>query len=111
MPARKSRYYRNMAKVLLIDDDRKHSQLMQAYFQRFGIHLVCAYDSDAGLKLLNREEPDLLLLDIMLPGKDGSPTIDKVEIVRSAKVRRAKLYYLRELRGKAARMKEQKRTA
>jgi DNA-binding response OmpR family regulator len=60
-----------MAKVLLIDDDRKHSQLMQAYFQRFGIHLVCAYDSDAGLKLLNREEPDLLLLDIMLPGKDG----------------------------------------
>lgn len=40
-----------------------------------------------------------------------SPTIDKVEVVRSAKVRRAKLYFLRELRGKAARMKEQKRTA
>ena len=40
-----------------------------------------------------------------------SPTIDKIELVRSAKVRRAKLYFLRELRGKAARMKEQKRTA
>jgi large subunit ribosomal protein L19 len=40
-----------------------------------------------------------------------SPTIDKVEVVRGAKVRRAKLYYLRELKGKAARMKEQKRTA
>jgi large subunit ribosomal protein L19 len=40
-----------------------------------------------------------------------SPTIDKVEIVRSAKVRRAKLYFLRDLRGKAARMKEQKRPA
>jgi large subunit ribosomal protein L19 len=38
-----------------------------------------------------------------------SPTIDRVEVVRSAKVRRAKLYFLRELRGKAARMKEQKR--
>ena len=35
-----------------------------------------------------------------------SPTISKVEIVRSAKVRRAKLYFLRELKGKAARMKE-----
>jgi large subunit ribosomal protein L19 len=40
-----------------------------------------------------------------------SPIVDKVEIIRSAKVRRAKLYFLRGLRGKAARMKEQKRTA
>jgi large subunit ribosomal protein L19 len=39
-----------------------------------------------------------------------SPTIDKIEVIRSAKVRRAKLYYLRDLRGKAARMKEKKRT-
>jgi large subunit ribosomal protein L19 len=39
-----------------------------------------------------------------------SPTVDKIEIVRSAKVRRAKLYFLRDLRGKAARMKEKRRT-
>jgi DNA-binding response OmpR family regulator len=60
-----------MTKVLLIDDDRKHSELMQAYFKRFGINLVCAYESVEGFKKLAREEPDLLLLDIMLPGKDG----------------------------------------
>src|SRR6187431_3710034 len=35
-----------------------------------------------------------------------SPIIDKVEVLRSAKVRRAKLYFLRELKGKAARMKD-----
>jgi large subunit ribosomal protein L19 len=40
-----------------------------------------------------------------------SPIIDKVELVRSARVRRAKLNFLRNLRGKAARMKEQKRPA
>jgi large subunit ribosomal protein L19 len=40
-----------------------------------------------------------------------SPVIDKVELVRSARVRRAKLNFLRNLRGKAARMKEQKRSA
>ena len=35
-----------------------------------------------------------------------SPRVDKVEVLRSNKVRRAKLYYLRDLRGKAARLKE-----
>jgi large subunit ribosomal protein L19 len=40
-----------------------------------------------------------------------SPTVDRIEVVRGARVRRAKLTFLRDLRGKAARMKEQKRTA
>jgi len=40
-----------------------------------------------------------------------SPTIDHIDVLRGAKVRRAKLYFLRDLKGKAARMKEQKRTA
>ncbi|MDO3410722.1 50S ribosomal protein L19 [Saccharibacillus sp. CPCC 101409] len=39
----------------------------------------------------------------------NSPKIDKIEVVRHGKVRRAKLYYLRELRGKAARIKEIRR--
>ncbi|MCF6094345.1 50S ribosomal protein L19 [Microaerobacter geothermalis] len=38
-----------------------------------------------------------------------SPKIDKIEVVRHGKVRRAKLYYLRNLRGKAARIKEVRR--
>lgn len=37
-----------------------------------------------------------------------SPRIDKIEVVRRGKVRRAKLYYLRQLRGKAARIKERR---
>lgn len=60
-----------MSKVLIIDDDRKHSKLLQAYMKRFGINLVCAYDAVEGFRMLRREDPDLLLLDIMLPGKDG----------------------------------------
>jgi large subunit ribosomal protein L19 len=38
-----------------------------------------------------------------------SPVIEKIEVVRSGHVRRAKLYYLRKLRGKAARIKEERR--
>ena len=38
-----------------------------------------------------------------------SPTVDKIDVVRGARVRRAKLTFLRDLKGKAARMKESKR--
>ena len=37
-----------------------------------------------------------------------SPTVDKIEVIRRGKVRRAKLYYLRNLRGKAARIEERR---
>lgn len=60
-----------MTRILLIDDDRKHSQLLQAYLKQFGISLDCAYDAQEGLRKLARSDPDLLLLDIMLPGRDG----------------------------------------
>ena len=60
-----------MTNVLLIDDDRRHSELLQAFCKRYGIRVDCAYDAEQGLKKLAVSEPDLLLLDIMLPGKDG----------------------------------------
>mgnify|MGYP002622290750 CR=1 FL=1 len=60
-----------MTKVLLIDDDRKHSELLQSYLKQFGIALECAGDASEGMRKLARTDPDLLLLDVMLPGKDG----------------------------------------
>jgi len=60
-----------MIKVLLIDDDRKHSELLKAYLKKFGISLECAGEAEEGLRKLSRVEPDLLLLDVMLPGRDG----------------------------------------
>ncbi len=58
-------------KVLLIDDDKRHSELLRTYLGRFGIDLLCATDADSGLARLESAEPKLLLLDVMLPGRDG----------------------------------------
>lgn len=60
-----------MVKILLIDDDRKHSELLKAYLKQFGMTLDCAGSAEEGLNKLARSEPDLLLLDVMLPGRDG----------------------------------------
>lgn len=60
-----------MTRVLIIDDDRKHSALLQSYMKQFGITLDCAGDASEGFRKLSRTDPDLLLLDVMLPGKDG----------------------------------------
>jgi two-component system, OmpR family, response regulator len=57
--------------ILLIDDDRRHSELLKTYLGRFGIELVCAPDADVGLARLESAAPDLLLLDVMLPRRDG----------------------------------------
>ena len=60
-----------MIKILLIDDDRKHSELLKNYLSQFGMDLVCAGNAEEGLRKLSKVRPDLLLLDVMLPGRDG----------------------------------------
>lgn len=60
-----------MIRILLIDDDKKHSELLRNYMKQFGIALDCAGDATEGFRKLSRTDPDLLLLDVMLPGKDG----------------------------------------
>ena len=65
------RYHVRMTRVLLIDDDKKHSELLRTYMKQFGITLDCAGDASEGFRKLSRTDPDLLLLDVMLPGKDG----------------------------------------
>jgi DNA-binding response OmpR family regulator len=60
-----------MSRVLLTDDDRRHSELLGTYLRRFSIELDWAPDAESGLARLKQSEPDLLLLDVMLPGRDG----------------------------------------
>ncbi|MDO8864208.1 response regulator transcription factor [Haliea sp. E1-2-M8] len=60
-----------MKSVLLIDDDLDLSTRLKQYFSQFDIQLHCAERPSAGMALLSQENYDLLLLDVMLPEKDG----------------------------------------
>lgn len=60
-----------MARILLIDDDEKLGELLGAYFRRFDLELVAASHPARGLELLEKERPDLVILDVMLPDQDG----------------------------------------
>ena len=60
-----------MIHVLLIDDDRRHSELLRSWCGRHDIEVDCAFDGEQGLRRLAATRPDLVLLDVMLPGKDG----------------------------------------
>ena len=57
--------------ILLIDDDVELGQLMSEYFEQKGMSLEVVNDSRRGLNRGLRDEHDLILLDVMLPGIDG----------------------------------------
>ena len=58
-------------RILVIDDDERLNALLKNFFQGFGFETVTATHPDEGLKLLRHKEPDLVILDIMLPGMNG----------------------------------------
>jgi two-component system alkaline phosphatase synthesis response regulator PhoP len=58
-------------RILVVDDDREIVRLVRAYLERSGYEVLTAYDGEMALHILRRERPDLMLLDLMLPGRDG----------------------------------------
>jgi DNA-binding response OmpR family regulator len=58
-------------RVLMIDDDIELGELLAEYFERFGHRLTLAATAAAGRQRLRGDDPDLLILDVMLPDADG----------------------------------------
>lgn len=58
-------------KILIIDDDPKLNDLLNSYLQKFGFESISAIHPHEGLKLVDSEKPDLVILDVMMPDMDG----------------------------------------
>lgn len=67
-----------MAKILVIDDEPSILNLVTAYLKQEGYEVLTATDGPSGLKTARAFKPDLLILDVMLPGMDGIELLSRL---------------------------------
>ena len=58
-------------KILVVDDEKPIADILQFNLKKEGFDVYCAYDGNEAIKLVEELQPDLILLDIMLPQQDG----------------------------------------
>ena len=58
-------------RILVVDDDKQIVRLVQSYLEKAGYTVLTAYDGEDAMRVIRRERPDLIVLDLMLPKHDG----------------------------------------
>ena len=86
MPCRVGRQPPEMAKVLVVEDNPTNKTLAIFLLQSAGHTVLSAADAEAGLTLAREEQPDLILMDIQLPGMDG---LEATALLKKADATRA----------------------
>ncbi len=82
----------SLEKILIVDDDTNICELLRLYIEKEGFNVIIANDGATAVKMFREQQPDLMLLDIMLPKLDGwqvcreiRKTSDKPIIMLTAK--------------------------
>ncbi len=73
-------------KILVVDDDPNIGELLRIYFENEGYEVKTAADGAEGVSFFKMYEPDLVLLDVMLPKKDGWQVLREIREVSSKPV-------------------------
>ena len=68
----------NSAKILIVDDEPTLVKTVRAYLEREGYLVSVAYDGPEGLASAARVDPDLIILDVMLPGMNGMTVLQRL---------------------------------
>ncbi len=66
-------------KILVVDDEELTTQLAKTFLEKHGFSVIIASDGETGLNLAEAENPDLILLDVMLPSMDGFEVCKKLK--------------------------------
>jgi two-component system, OmpR family, response regulator AdeR len=66
------------ALILIIEDERQIAEIYQAFFEREGFRVVTAADGEAGIDLHRMLSPDLVVLDVGLPKRDGIEVLTEI---------------------------------
>jgi two-component system alkaline phosphatase synthesis response regulator PhoP len=66
--------------ILVVDDDREIVRLLRGYLEKSGYQVLVAFNGATAVHILRREKPDLAILDLMLPDRDG---LDITRFIRS----------------------------
>ena len=61
----------NPQRILVVDDDKSIIEIVQAYLEQAGFSVLTANNGTSAMNILRQERPDLLILDLMLPDRDG----------------------------------------
>lgn len=73
-------------KILIVDDEKKLAGIMSLYLQREGYGIDCAYNGEEGERFISENQYDLIILDIMMPGKDGWSLLRSIKAKSSTPV-------------------------
>lgn len=73
-------------KVLLVDDDEKLRKLVREYLEGYGFQIVLLSDGLGVVEKIRDESPDIVILDVMLPGKDGLDVLKEIRMEHSVPV-------------------------
>ncbi len=74
-------------RILLVDDDREIVDSMRIALEATGYEILVARDGNQGLALAEREDPDLVILDMMMPKRSGFLVLEKLRRTRSVPLR------------------------
>ena len=69
-------------RILLVDDDAEIIDAMRYALESKGYHILVARDGNQGLALAEREDPDLVILDMMMPKRSGFLVLEKLRRTR-----------------------------